>query len=364
MPKPRTVYRGKRKYSWIITLAVSLVVVLILLAVWLFYYLQRFIVYDKEGLRLDLSAQQEQLITGRTDDRTSKQVNIPHVDVEIVVDQRDYSQISTSAGTGLLPLHSIYVASSSLNDNTLKYYRSNMGDFDALTLELKTEDGFLHWHSSVSAADSFAVNGTLELSDALAELKAQDVYLVARIGVLSDAAMAQRNSPLALKNSASGAPYTDGKGHYYLDPYDDGTRAYLYSLMSELKSLGFDELLLDGFSFPDSEYLQFSVARTQAPAPVDALMSLALWLREQADALNLRLSVVMDSAALRTGEIKNGQSAELFFKVFDRVAVETSSDAVQNDLAELKTALGTDDEQRMVPITVNFTPSSQSYIVR
>ena len=62
MPRPRTVYRGKRKYSWIITLAVTLLVVVILLAVWLFYHLQRYIVYDKDGLRLDLSAQREELL--------------------------------------------------------------------------------------------------------------------------------------------------------------------------------------------------------------------------------------------------------------------------------------------------------------
>jgi hypothetical protein len=35
MPRPRTVYRGKRKYSWIITLIAMLIVILIALAVWM-----------------------------------------------------------------------------------------------------------------------------------------------------------------------------------------------------------------------------------------------------------------------------------------------------------------------------------------
>ena len=36
MPRPRTVYRGKRKYSWIITLLAMILVVVIALAVLVF----------------------------------------------------------------------------------------------------------------------------------------------------------------------------------------------------------------------------------------------------------------------------------------------------------------------------------------
>jgi hypothetical protein len=60
MSRPRTVYRGNRKYSWIITLAVFVLVVLLLVAVWLFYYLQRYLVYDKDEVRLVLPADRAQ----------------------------------------------------------------------------------------------------------------------------------------------------------------------------------------------------------------------------------------------------------------------------------------------------------------
>jgi len=364
MPRPRTVYRGKRKYSWLITLAVSLLVIVILLAVWMFYYLQRFLVYDKEGLRLDLSAQREMLTRSDTEDSAAAPVSVPKVDVEIVVEQRDYSQVTTSAGTGLSELHARMVAADKMNENTLKYYVSNPGEYDALVLELKGEDGFLRWHSAIPTADSYAVNGTLDISGSVAALKEKGVYLVARLSALTDSTMAQRNSPLALKNSATGGLLTDGKGHYYLDPYQDSTRAYLADLLSELHRLGFDEVLLDGFVCPDSEYLQFSLSRTQVPSPAEALMSLALWLREQADALGMKLSVIVDGEGLRSGEVKNGQSAELLFRVFDRLAVETGADTMTNELSALKAALGSDEELRIVPITANFTPDRQSYIVR
>ena len=365
MPRPRTVYRGKRKYSWIITLAVTLLVLAILLAVWLFYYLQRYIVYDKDGLRLDLSAQREELLhSGAADTVAPGPGSVPSVDVEIVVEQRDYSQIRTSAGEGLGTMHALQVDASALNENTLKYYSANMGDFDTLVLQLKTEDGFLHWHSTVAAADSYALNGTLELAGPAAALKEQGIRLAARLSILTDTAMAQRNAPLALKSAATGAPFADSKNRCYLDPYSDGTRSYLLALLSELKSLGFDEILLDGFICPDSGDLQFSLARTQTPAPADAVASLGLWLREQADLLGLKLSVVIDSAALHSDTALNGQSPELLLRIFDRVAVEVGYDTLGSDLAVLDAALDTGSDARILPITENFTPDRQSYLVR
>ena len=121
MPRPRTVYRGKRKYSWIITLAVTLLVLAILLAVWLFYYLQRFIVYDKDGLRLDLSAQREELLRSDGDEDVTKPVAFTPVDVEIVVEPRSFSDLQTSAGSDVPPMKAILVPAAQLNESTLKY---------------------------------------------------------------------------------------------------------------------------------------------------------------------------------------------------------------------------------------------------
>jgi len=157
MPRPRTVYRGKRKYSWIITLLAMLVVIAIAVAVWLFYYLQRYIVYDKDGLHLDLSAQREEILHPDASQPTAAPAAIPHVDVEIVVEQRDYSDLQTDAGQGLDPIRALFVPASNVDESTLKYYANGTGDFDALVLELKAADGFLRWRSASPVSESFAV---------------------------------------------------------------------------------------------------------------------------------------------------------------------------------------------------------------
>ncbi len=364
MPRPRTVYRGKRKYSWIITLAAMLVVIAVSLAVWLFYYLQRFIVYDKDGLRLDLSAQREEILRPDAAEQTPAPVAVPHVDVEIVVDQRDYSDIRTRAGNNLHSIHGVFVPAKDVTESTLQYYAGSMGDFDALVLELKAGDGFLRWHSAVEAADSFAVNGTLELPELLAPLKEQGVYLVAQISALSDNAMAQRNAPIALRSAVTGQPFADAAGNAWLDPYSDSTRGYLLALLRELRDMGFDEVLLSGVTCPDSDALQFSKQMTKTPDSVTAVSSFALWLREQADALDLRLSALIGAEALHSEGGKNGQNPTLFFKAFDRVAVETDFDGFAADVAAMTAALGGETETRIVAVTEDYTPDLASYIVK
>lgn len=364
MPRPRTVYRGKRKYSWIITLIAMLIVVVIALAVWLFYYLQRYIVYDKDGLRLDLSAQREEILHPGAAEEPAQPVQPAHVDVEIIVEQRDYSDIQTDAGSNLHPIHGVFVAANDVTESTLKYYSGQMGSFDTLVLELKAADGFLRWHSDVAAADSFAVNGTLELPELLAPLKESGVYLVAQISALADNAMAQRNAPIALKSAATGQAFTDAAGSSYLDPYSDSTRSYLLALLSELQRLGFDEVLLSGVNCPDSDALQFSKQMTKTPDSVTAVSSFALWLREQADRLDLNLSAVIDADALHSEGGKAGQNPVLFFKAFDRIAVETSYDGFAADIAALQSALGGQSDTRIVAVTEDYTPELASYIVK
>ena len=342
-----------------------LVVIAVALAVWLFYYLQRYIVYDKDGLRLDLSAQREEILHPGAAAEPTAAPAPERVDVEIVVEQRDYSEIQTDAGNNLRPIHAVFVPAKDVTENTLKFYAGRMGDFDALVLELKAEDGFLRWRSSVPAADSFAVNGTLELRELIEPLKEQGVYLVAQLSALTDSTMAIRNAPIALKSAVSGQAFTDASGRAYLDPYADSTRDYLTALMTELRDMGFDEVLLTGVVCPDSDALQFSKAMTQKPDSVTAVSSFALWLRRQADAMDLKVSAVIGRDALvsETGAAE-GQNPVLFFKAFDRVAVEASFDSFDADVAALETALGGHSDSRIVAIADDYTPEIASYIIK
>ena len=55
MGRPKSVYRGKRKYRWVITVTAFVVIALIAAAVGTFIYMQRYIVYDKDGSSASIS---------------------------------------------------------------------------------------------------------------------------------------------------------------------------------------------------------------------------------------------------------------------------------------------------------------------
>ena len=65
------------------------------------------------------------------------------------------------------------------------------------------------------------------------------------------------NGSLWLDNSIPKEPC------YWMNPASDGTLTYLIQTITELRLLGFDEVVLDGFRFPDSELYTFNGDKQQ-----------------------------------------------------------------------------------------------------
>lgn len=352
MPRPKTVYRGESRPAWIITLAVSVLAALILFVVWLFYHMQQYMVYDKDGARLVLPSERAETQDGPSGE-TGGTAGVPPIDVEIVVDKADYSAVEGTDAGSLRAIHARFVAAENVTEAALGGYAADMGAYDALVLELKPASGFLGYTSSLPLTDSYAVNGAAELAERVEQLKGKGVYLAAQLSSLADSAMAARNTPAAMKNAVSGGVYLKD-GQAFLDPYSDVTRAYLAGLLAELAGLGFDEVLLTGLYLPEDENLRYSGEMSAQPDAESAVSSLALYLRGQADALGLRLS----AAAEREGA---GQDLAVFFKAFDRVAYDAADAETR---AALESALGADGGARIVPVAAGYVPERESYIVK
>ena len=48
MARPRAIYRGKRKYGWIITGVLFLLIIAFMVGMWVFYDMQKYIRYEKD----------------------------------------------------------------------------------------------------------------------------------------------------------------------------------------------------------------------------------------------------------------------------------------------------------------------------
>lgn len=365
MARPRAVYRGKRKYGWIITLVLFLLIFAFMAGIWLFYDLQKYIRYEKDGLRLDLSGVEVVEDTGE-EDPDDAILAAPVTDAQVVIGLPDFSDMKSMVTSSLEDIQALYVSADKMTAQNLAYYPSVIAEsevkYNCLVLNIKSIDGSLRYFSTIPMAASYGVNGTESLGETLGLLKEQKLWLVAEVSCLGDSAMAVRNAPLALRN-VTGGILSDGEGSW-LDPYNSAVRGYIVDLMKELKDMGFDEVLLTNLRLPADMTIQYSQAMTAMPDSVSAISAMSKYLREQADDIGIYLSAELDGKALREDKgAEIGQDAEFFFKVFDRVYVKTDMDYYTTDTG-LAMEIAGNDTSRVVTTVEGFNLPSGSYFVR
>jgi hypothetical protein len=284
------------------------------------------------------------------------------VDAEIVVDQPAFDDVDIGAGEDISTLQARYIPADSMSSMNLSYYGSALASSgqNAMVLQLKTTSGYFSYLSSVPMAASYGVNGVEDISEAVAQLKEQGVYLVAEIAALQDDSLAFRNNPLALKNS-SGSVVTE-YGASWLDPYNKDVRTYITDIMAELADMGFDEIVLTGMTHPKSDDVVFSQEMTQTPDLAGSVSTFALRMSENARELGMKCSVLCDADALRQGTSADiGQDLELFARIFDRIYVSTDMNYLTMDVSALEAALGSGSGARIVPIVSGYTPGTESW---
>lgn len=94
-------------------------------------------------------------------------------------------------------------------------------------------------------------------------LKISDLYAVARLPAL-------RDFNYGLNHVSDGLPapggylWMDDDRCYWLNPSSQGTITYLVDIITELRSLGFDEVVFYDFRFPDTDGIVFKQDKTEA----------------------------------------------------------------------------------------------------
>lgn len=278
---------------------------------------------------------------------------------EVEIIYPDFSGVAPVSAGDLPEIRAVYVPAEEVSAEALADAAEGLDSrgANALVLQLKPPDGQLAWASRVKLASSYGVNGTAELGESIAALKAQGVYLVAALSCCVDERMAARNLPMALHDS-SGGLYRDGAG-YWLDPYNKDARAYILELCTELADMGFDELLLDYVAHPEADVV-YSLEMSGEPDRVFAVSSLALALTDGLKDKPVAVSAFMDARAFRTDERPpNGQDLSFFLTVFSRVYVASDGTALESDRARAARVLGEEDSLgvRFVPVLPSASDS-------
>lgn len=124
-------------------------------------------------------------------------------------------------------------------------------ELNTMVIDVKDDEGRITYEMDLDSVLQMGA-GTRYIADMeglMEELKAHDVYTIARIVCFKDPFLAQNRPELALK-TPSGIPVTDANGLAWVNPYREEVWEYLADVAKEAAAVGFDEIQFDYVRFP------------------------------------------------------------------------------------------------------------------
>lgn len=120
------------------------------------------------------------------------------------------------------------------------------------------------YYSSEYASKETSEENRQRIDDLIAWMTEKDLHIVGRMPAFRDYYFADNkaNQSLILKKP-NGYPWKDGDGTCWLDPSKEKVLTRVSQMIRELRSMGFDEVLLDDFFFPEFEEIDFSGDRIE-----------------------------------------------------------------------------------------------------
>ncbi len=192
-------------------------------------------------------------------------------------------------------------------------------ELNALVIDVKGDTSVVPWKSAAVTAAGLTQPTRAIVADmgGLVEiLHRRGVYLVARIVVFKDEALA-RARPAWVVTTSDGGTWIDGKGQAWVDPSRPATWELSLALAEEAAAFGFDEIQFDYLRFPDAEGLRFSKPDTEdhRTAAIDGFLEAA---RTRLSPFNVFLSAdVFGYVCWNEGDTHLGQRLELLAERVD-----------------------------------------------
>jgi hypothetical protein len=246
-------YRTKLLLRRIFSISAMVLVVAITVTVCSVVWLQRFVVYTDDGAKLVFD-QPKRL----------PQAQLPGqaYDPAITIHYSDQP-----FREGLPQLAGYYIDPQDLmkDPEAVRQKLEQLPAGTAVLLDVKGYRGYFYYSTAVgrNTSSSYDID---KMDELIRWLAGSDLYVIARMSALRDFDVAWNDKSCGLAKT-NGALYADegryGLG-YWLDPTDDTVLRYLTQVLRELRDLGFDEVVLDNFRYPNTDKLAFKGDRDAA----------------------------------------------------------------------------------------------------
>ncbi|MFA4942408.1 MAG: putative glycoside hydrolase [Patescibacteria group bacterium] len=123
---------------------------------------------------------------------------------------------------------------------------------NAVIIDIKDYSGYLSYDSDIAMVNELGLEQIKikNISEVISKFKQNDIYVIARIAVFQDPALATKRPSWAVQNKNTGTIWKDNKGLSWLDPANSAVWKYHAEIAKEAIKLGFDEINLDYIRFP------------------------------------------------------------------------------------------------------------------
>jgi hypothetical protein len=125
---------------------------------------------------------------------------------------------------------------------------------NAVNIDIKKQDGSLPFHvngqaDAVAGTDNYI---SIPIRDIIDRLHENELYVSGTIACFKDNLASTMYINHALRSSGTAATrWEDADGNYWLNAYSEGARDYISSIVADSADLGFDEIILSWFFFPN-----------------------------------------------------------------------------------------------------------------
>lgn len=220
-------------------------------------WVERYIIYTRDGVVFDF--EQDYHIEEGV-------LALPPTNEDSVSIYFNEGDNALELSTELTQLKGYYISTSDLSTDiagtmeTLKTLESGT----AVMVDVMSAKGVFYYSTEMENANT--ANIDLNSADTLVQMVTKgDYYSIARVSAF-------RNYYFGLNFVDEGLPYAGGTGYlwmddggcYWLKPTSTTVLNYLIELVTELKALGFDEVVFTNFCFPNTEKVTFNGDKNEA----------------------------------------------------------------------------------------------------
>jgi hypothetical protein len=227
----------------VITLLALVLVAALVLLCWLLW-LNRYVVYTRDGVKLDFSLGPIQ----PGGQMATPPTKGPAVDIYFNEGENTLRPVNTE----LTQLAGYYITGEMLAQDfaAVDAQVRKLPVGTPVMLDVKNIRGSFYYSTALGPV-SESVNAK-DVDRLIAFLRSNDYYLIAKLPSFRDYQYGLNNVNFGIFNPNQLSLWMDEDRIYWLNPASEGTLNYLRQIASELRVLGFDEVLFDDFRFPDT----------------------------------------------------------------------------------------------------------------